>query len=165
MRIINFGHGCVRPGILRFRRLRRLAANSGQDAASGIEAHVEFAARVIAHDRKLAVIADVSRSCDYDLTIALHCYRVGLVVALANDGGHLALIAETLVKTPSSVIAQTREVIVPAVVFHGVARRDNFPVFLECHSRRVTAANADVSHYPTSAAETRIQSPIGVVTR
>ena len=66
MRIVNYRHGYTGRVILllRFRRLRRLAANSGQDAASGIEAHVEFAARVVADDGELAGIADISRPRD-----------------------------------------------------------------------------------------------------
>src|SRR6478736_6753918 len=139
VRIANHGHGNTRRGVFRF---WRLASDSGQDAASAIEARVEFAARVVADHGKLIVIAVVRRPSDYDLVV-LDCYRSGL--AIANVGRDLAVIAETLVKTPISVIAQTRKVIDPATVVDGIPSNQNFPILLHCRSRRVTAANANSS--------------------
>jgi len=51
-------------------------------------------------------------------------------LAIANVGRDLAVIAETLVKTPISVIAQTRKVIDPAAVVDGIPSDHNFAVFL-----------------------------------
>ena len=70
IRIANHGHGNTWRAV--FLRFRRLASDSGQDAASAIEARVEFAARIVADHGKLIVIAVVRRPSDYDFVI-LHC--------------------------------------------------------------------------------------------
>ncbi len=139
IRIVDYRHGYTRRGILDF---SSLSPDSGQDAANGVEARVEFAARVVTDDSKLVIIAFISRTSDYDLFI-LHCY--GASLAIANDRRHVAVIAETLVKIPVRVVAQTRKIIAPAAVVYGIASDYNFSIFLECHSGCVTADSADSS--------------------
>ena len=73
------------------------------------------------------------------------CTATELALPSSGSGAVITLaVAKTLVNLTISVIAHTREVVIPAAIVHGIARDHNFPVFLECYPCCVTAANADV---------------------